>query len=351
MAELAAEALRRITAVPGVSAATWAAAPSTVEMHGGVLVDTGNGASTEKVSMGLSTVDASYFRVIGLDVISGRSFTADDPRTAVVIPQSMARRFWPTERDAIGRSFRLSTKFSLFQDQPSLDVVGVVADIQSDPRRPSTSQSYFFYGQRQPPPPPPPSLPVPGAPVRRVVDTGGSWRFLALTARVDDPSRADAVLAAARSVDSRLRVTVEPGCEKYAVQFADVLLSTRVVSAFGLLAFAVAIVGVYGVLSFLVAGRTREIGIRMALGADRRDIRRLVQRSSLTMIGTGMAIGFAAALAVSHWLSSQLYGVTATDPATYFTVAAVIFVTALIATWRPAARASRVDPAITLRSE
>jgi ABC-type antimicrobial peptide transport system permease subunit len=130
-----------------------------------------------------------------------------------------------------------------------------------------------------------------------------------------------------------------------------VLLATRVTSAFGLVAYLVALVGVYGVMAHLVLGRRREIGIRMALGADRQDIRGLVLASSARLVMIGTLLGIAGALALSRWTSSQFFGVSALDPATYAGVAAMVVATALLATWHPARQAARIDPAVTLRGE
>jgi ABC-type antimicrobial peptide transport system permease subunit len=159
------------------------------------------------------------------------------------------------------------------------------------------------------------------------------------------------VLAAARAVDPRLHVTLEFVEDKYAAMFSDVQLATRVTNAFGALAFVVAVVGVYGVMAYLVAGRRREIGIRMALGADRRDVSRLVMASAVKLVVAGTVLGIAGALVLARWTSSQFYGVSPTDPLTYLGVAAAILVTAVIATWQPARQAARIDPALTLRTE
>jgi ABC-type antimicrobial peptide transport system permease subunit len=104
-------------------------------------------------------------------------------------------------------------------------------------------------------------------------------------------------------------------------------------------------------MAYLVAGRRREIGIRMALGADRRDIGRLVLTNSARLVIIGAVLGLAGALLLSRWAASQFYGVSATDPATYILVGTTILATALLATWHPARQAARVDPAITLRAE
>jgi ABC-type antimicrobial peptide transport system permease subunit len=132
---------------------------------------------------------------------------------------------------------------------------------------------------------------------------------------------------------------------------AETLLAMRVVGLFGIGAFVMAMAGLYGVMAFLVAGRTREIGIRMALGADRARIGRFVMGSSLRLVVAGAAIGIAAAVLVLRAIASQLFGVTPTDPATYVTVAVATIVTASLATWQPARRAARVDPVQTLRAE
>jgi putative ABC transport system permease protein len=135
----------------------------------------------------------------------------------------------------------------------------------------------------------------------------------------------------------------------YARMFADELLASSIMTAFGIFAFIVAMAGVYGVMAFLVAGRTREIGIRMALGADRATVNRLILRSSLQPVLAGAVIGVIAALAAARWAQTLLFGVKSTDPWTYAMVTALVVVTAMLATWQPARRAGRVDPSRLLR--
>jgi ABC-type antimicrobial peptide transport system permease subunit len=168
---------------------------------------------------------------------------------------------------------------------------------------------------------------------------------------MDSPDRAEGVLAAARAIDRRVRVELDFVDDSYAEQHAETLLATRVVGAFAATAFIVAMVGIYGVMAFLVAGRTREIGIRMALGATAADIGRLVLSSSFTTVGVGAAVGVVAALVAARWTGSQFFGVAPTDPTTYVLVTGVVIATSMLATWRPARAAARVDPAITLRTE
>ena len=169
--------------------------------------------------------------------------------------------------------------------------------------------------------------------------------------RIDPPTRLEDVTRAVRSIDSSFRLRTEWIDETYATTFADRRLAARVVTAFGLLAFAVAIAGLYGVMTLLVAGRTREIGIRMALGADHQHIRRLVLGSTVRLGTAGSACGIALAVAGSRWIESQLFGVSPTDPLTHVLVVVIVLVAALTAAWGPARRAVRVDPTIALRAE
>ncbi|OFW08404.1 MAG: hypothetical protein A3H96_21110 [Acidobacteria bacterium RIFCSPLOWO2_02_FULL_67_36] len=171
-----------------------------------------------------------------------------------------------------------------------------------------------------------------------------------MTARVDSRSRAADLYQTVRAVDQRNILKVEFADDQYATEFADRLLATRVITGFGLLAFIVAAAGIYGLMAFLVANRAREIGIRMALGADGRRINRMVLESSLRLALPGAAIGIGGAVAVSRWAQSQLFGVSATDPATLALVALVITVTALLASWHPAHQASRIDPKVLLKN-
>jgi ABC-type antimicrobial peptide transport system permease subunit len=117
------------------------------------------------------------------------------------------------------------------------------------------------------------------------------------------------------------------------------------------LAFVIAMAGLYAVIAFLVASRTREIGVRMALGADRTAIRRMVIGSAGRLALIGVTLGTVAAVAAARWIESQLFGVSMSDPSTYVLVCGAVLTTALIATWYPARQAARVDPTVTLRAE
>jgi ABC-type antimicrobial peptide transport system permease subunit len=167
---------------------------------------------------------------------------------------------------------------------------------------------------------------------------------------VDSRARGADLFQTVRAVDQRNILKVEFVDDLYARQFADRLLATRVITSFGVLAFVVAAAGIYGLMAFLVADRAREIGIRIALGADRRRINRLVLGSSMRLVAIGAALGISGAIAASRWAQSQLFGVSATDPVTLALVTLAVAATALLATWQPARQAARIDPKVLLKN-
>jgi ABC-type antimicrobial peptide transport system permease subunit len=177
------------------------------------------------------------------------------------------------------------------------------------------------------------------------------FRIGTLLVRATTSFSALQLLEVAQSADTRASYRVRTLDEIYALRHSEARMASSIISSFAVTAFAIAVAGVFGVMTFLVTNRTREIGIRMALGADRRDVRRLVLGSSLRLIIAGVAVGAAGAVLAGRWLESQLFSVTATDAPTYAVVGTTVLVTALAATWFPARRAARVDPAITLRAE
>ena len=285
-------------------------------------------------------VDPDYFRVLGIPLTAGRMFERGDPPTNVIITESLARRLWP-EGDAVGHRFREDPLFQWSH------VIGVVKHVRTTYDGTSGPERYFQkYSLRQPPPPAPASTAL----KPRSSIGGAAYGFLSVTARVDSRVRASDLYQTVRSIDTRNILKVEFVDDQYARQFVDRLLATRVITGFGVLSFLIAAAGIYGVMAFLVASRGREIGIRMALGADSRRIRRLVLESSMWLVFLGAAIGIGGALVASRWAQSQLFGVTATDPITIVLVTAAVAVTALLATWHPATQATRVDPKVLLRN-
>jgi predicted permease len=341
----AVEVLRQ---TPGVEAVTTSAPPPSpgdspgpmrVEVDGAVPLD-------PPVLVGRKWVDAAYFDVVRLPLLAGRLPQSGNAPTDAVIPALFARRFFGSA-DPVGRSFRLSER------EPWQRVIGVVGDFRiSRTRMPQDGdrELYFYVMSADTL-----ARPGAGAPATssqpRPVDTGGSWRILTLTLRTNGQLPMFSLRTVAQQIDAQVVATVADVDERYAAQAEDTRLAASVVAIFGWLAFIVAMAGVYGVMAFIVASRTREIGIRVALGADTMAIRRFVLGSSLRLVLLGGAAGIGLALLSSRWLQSQLFGISAVDPSTYGAATLVAVVGSAIATWLPARHAAKVDPAITLRRE
>jgi putative ABC transport system permease protein len=334
---LAETLVARIRARPGVVAAFEGSPPPSTGNSPSRLdqieVDD-RGPAPTTLSFPKLTVEADYFRVLRIPLLRGRMFDAGEPPTSVIISEALAARLWPGQ-DAVGHRFRESPQ------RPWYSVVGVAGHVRLTEDGTTGPTRYFqLYFAKQPPPPPrPAALALAG---RRM--SLPSYGFMTVTARVDSRSRTGDLYQTVRGVDPRNILKLEFVDDLYANQFADRLLATRLIGGFGVLAFLVATAGIYSLMAFLVASRSREMGIRVALGASGADIRRLVLGSSLRLVAAGAAIGIASALVASHWVQSQLFGVSPTDPLTLTTVTLGVITVALLATWQPARQAARVDP-------
>ena len=279
-------------------------------------------------------VTPQFFETLGIPLLRGRYLTDDDrdrSRPVAVIDQEFVRRYWPND-DPIGKRFTFGPPDGVTDTTQNewIEVVGVVGHtahegLDADPRL----QLYLPYRQ----------VPQPFMAVA-VRTTGSPERYVNL------------VRGAVRSVDPDQPIS--------AVSNMDVLLSRAVgqrrlsmmlLSLFSGIALVLASVGIYGVMSYSVTQRARELGVRIALGADRSDVLRLVLRQGMRLALAGIGIGLVAALALTRFIESQLYGVAATDPSTFVLVAAILAATALVANLLPALRAMRMDPAVVLREE
>jgi predicted permease len=350
--DLAGDLAARLRAHPDVAAATrllGPAPPATgFAMEARMEVD-GRSAGDADLTAVIYDVEPAFFETLGLPALAGRTFDPTDPPTSAVISESMARQFWPGQ-NPVGRTFQFSRSYPLYS------VVGVVPHVRNNRDDLAGPNDAFFVFYR----PAPARVPASGRLQRGVspgdtpVNVPAAARGMQLTflARLTDARRLAAVAQVARDAGGRgVRVQAELVDEQYARRHADTLMAAEIVTAFGVLAVAVTVAGVYAVMAFLVAGRTREIGIRMALGATRRAVHRLVFGSSLRWVGAGAAVGIGGAALASQWIESQLFGVSTVDPSTYLGVTGLILLMAVLATWLPARRAARVDPALTLRAE
>jgi predicted permease len=273
---------------------------------------------------------SGYFAAVGTQILRGRGFLDSDTaesQPVVVVSDAMAKKYWPGQ-DVVGHT--VSLPIYAFD----MRIVGVAADVKHQSfREVPGPEMYVPFTQK-----PWPSM--------------GTMHVVVRTASADPESMTASVRAASRAVDPDVPLANIATLETIA---ADAMVQPRfamlVLSAFGLLALVLACVGLYGVMSRSVAQRTQEIGVRIALGAPRRHVFAMVLADGARVTGLGIVIGVVASLAVLQMMSSFLYGVTPTDPATFGVVAALLFAVALLACYVPARRATRVNPMTALRGE
>lgn len=275
------------------------------------------------------TASPRYFQVMGIPLLRGRLFSLDDSASTpmvAVISESFARRYFPNQ-DPLGRHI-------VFGFPPrgnvSREIVGVVADIHDVSLAKNAAPMMY--------------VPFAQAPI-----WGGD---VVVRSRLSTAEVADAIRAETGSIDKNLPVTeVESLPAGLHESVASQRFRTLLLGVFSGVALLLAAIGVYGVVSFSVSRRTREIGVRMALGATPANIRRVVIGESARLVLLGLATGIPAALILTHFLSALLFGIKATDPITFLGVALLLILVALVAAYLPARRAMRVDPIVALRCE
>ena len=325
------ETIRRVSAIPGVRSASIGAVflarlpNSRLEVEGRPAAGR---IDNEPVTW--TYVSEGFFETLGIPLLRGRNFsTADGPSAmpVVIINQLMARRLWPGE-DPIGKRFKYGVPGQSSKDW--LTVVGVAGDtVQNGPETRPVALMYY--------------------PVRQKV-----WETLELMVRSDgEPATIErAVADEVRAVDKTIPLEKISTVEQHLWEMgAQRRFQIELFGLFALLANVLAGVGIYGVMAYLVGQRTREIGVRMALGARRRDVLRMTLQQGLAPAIFGLLAGTGLAMAVMRVLAGLLYGITATDPVTYLGVCAVVLAIVALAAVVPARRAMRVDLMIALRSE
>jgi putative ABC transport system permease protein len=294
----------------------------------GVLIDQAKASSpSDYKGTEVSLISRGYFAVMRMPIIDGRAFDARDqlasPRVAIV-NRAFVRRFFPDGR-AVGRSITVQ-----WEDEVPSEIVGVVGDVSyNELTTEPPAMAYLLHTQQ------------PGYVTHLVLRTTGDPLHLAAAVRHE-----------VQAVDPTKSVANIKTMEDYVDEaVARPRLYASMMAAFAALALLLAGIGLYGLIAYGVSQRTHEIGIRMALGARRGHVTRAVLLQGAWLAVIGLALGLAAALALTHLLQNLLFGVTPTDTATYAAVAIVLGVVALTATFIPARRAARVDPMIALRCD
>ena len=325
------QALASLRSIPGVESAALINIPPLARsgFGGGMSVD---GGRTDQVRYSdYRIVSPGYFETMHIPLLAGRAITTADDSTSehvMIINQAMAKKFFPGE-NPIGK--RLRELGMDLHREALITVVGVVGDVRSsDLARPPGPQHFVPYKQRP--------------------ERGGFGVFV-LRTKVSPASLGPVVRSQLRLMDANVLTSVETMTDIRTRSVGDRRFTMFVLGGFAALGLLLAAIGIYGVLAYSVARRTREIGVRMALGAARRRVVSMVLRDSLAPVVAGSAVGIAAALIATRLMRSMLYGVSPTDPTTFAVVTAVLLGVALVASAVPAMRAARVDPIVALREE
>ncbi len=281
------------------------------------------------------TVSPDYFQTLGIALIEGRLFTAQDTfdtPPVVIIDEVLAQKYFPNE-EPLGKRLKQS------MDSPSLEIVGVVRHVEPnslDGQGQGSAQFYLNFNQ----------IAVERLPgyVRRI--------NLLTRTEVEPSSLAQAVRGQIAALNKDQAVFNVRTMEQIVGQsVAPRRFSMMLLTVFAVVALALASLGIYGLMSYAVIQRTREIGVRMALGAQSGNVLRLVIGQGMKLALAGVALGLVASVALTRTIKSLLFGVSATDPATFAAIALLLALVALLACWLPARRATKVDPMMALRCE
>ena len=326
--------LSRLEGTPGVQAATIVdIVPLTLSNRAGVLLKEGeeppaDGRSPERVN--LNAISRGHFRTLGIALLHGRDFAESDDAKATpvtIVNETLVRRFWPGE-NAIGKRVRFVQTRSTFG--PWLEIVGVVRD--SKYVSVGEAARAFLY--------------------RPLAQAYVSTGTLLVKTAAEPESMLSAVRAQVRDLDPDLPLFNTGPLESATnLSLIPVQVAAALAGAVGIVAWVLAAIGIYGVTSYLVRQRTREIGIRLALGARPHEVIRLVTSQGMRWTGVGLAVGLTLSLAASNLLSGLLYGIVPADPVAFIGVTVLLSATSYAACWIPSKGATRTDPLLALRQE
>jgi putative ABC transport system permease protein len=337
------ELLRRANAIPGVELAAITSnlpAADTINSdaaaygatnHNSLAIEDRPTESSGDLSAEVIRISPDYFRVIQTPLVEGRFFTEDDENgklPVAIIDEATARRYWWPDHDPVGRRLRIRLRFGQNPVNPWSTVVGVVKNIKHD------------------------GLDVDGVPHLYVPLNQFVGRTLSLALRTSLPSSTlePQIRGAIQSVDPGLPVfNVTSMDEVLDASLASRRFSANLVAGFAGGALLLASIGIYGLLAYMVGQRSREIGLRLALGAQRADVLRLVLGKGVVLAGLGIVAGVIFSASTASMMASLLYGVRPHDPAVFLMVPLLLLVVAIAASYIPAWRATKVDPIVALR--
>jgi predicted permease len=330
-----ADTLSRLRWLPGVTAAAFVAdlplngRTNTESFH---IVGRPDPSPDRAFNAGFNIASAGYFRMMGTPIRDGREFVeTDGPNTpgVAIVNETAARTLWP-DRSPLGQ--QISLPIDHMQKSVLLTIVGVAADVRHVDLALPTRAQIFVHSMQS--------------------DLNWPWLVLAVRAASAPAALADPVRAILREVDPNVPVTrINSADDVLARSITEPRLYTFLLGTFALLAVALAAIGLYGLISYSVSQRSHEIGIRVALGATRTDVFRLVLAQGVGLAAVGSVIGLACGLAATRTLVGLIKGVRPNDPITLIVVTGVLLGVALLASYVPARRAARVDPAVALRAE
>jgi ABC-type antimicrobial peptide transport system permease subunit len=322
------ELLDRLSQLPGVSAVgTISLLPLSGDGPDGTFFINNNPAKSGSADFRLAS--AGYFAAMGIPVLRGRTFDrSDQPNSphAALISESMAGKYWPNE-NPIGQAIQFG---NMDGDLHLLHVVGVVGDVHDRGVDVATSPTVYANSLQRPPP---------------------SGIAVVVRGRVAPAALVPSMRQAVRSLDPQLPVNFKTLDQVFSSSLDQHRFSLVIFGVFGAVALLLAALGIYGVTTYVVAQRTQEIGIRMALGARMSDVLKLVLSQGMSLALIGAAVGVAGAFATTRVMSSLLFGVAPADLATFISVVVVLVGVAFVACYIPARRATKVDPLVALRYE
>jgi predicted permease len=298
-----------------------------LEGHFYLTLEGQNGDQQKPTVVQRARVTPDYFHLLGLTLLRGRLFTEFDNDTApqvAVANEAFARTYWPNE-EALGKRFR-STRLGA----PWITVAGIIGNARTESlAQPDVPQLYL-----------------------NLYQSGAKHLAILLRGHLNTAVIADGVRKQVQALDPTLPVFgAQTLTDTVSASLSQRRFSLEVIALFALTALLLASIGVYGVISYLVAERTREIGVRLALGAQKGNILRIILQQGLELAVAGAVVGLVFAVIVSHLMASFLYGVKPTDPLSFGGVAALFVGIALLACYLPARRAMKIDPMVALRHE